>query len=1739
MSNAAGFQCTAVAFIGLLMAFLRMPDLHPWAPYHIDDIVLYGHQLYENILVTRYTQGLETSEAPRYLGHWEIPSQIIFGGGEFRTACYFDIFYGTVQQHQEMNNTLASANGAVSFENALQMAVQISNFMMATFNERTIAIFHSETSRQWFIFDSHSLDRHGLITSEGYASLLSFQSLEEVVSFICINYGQAVFNISPVVIEQVSSCQNTTEITCNISKQGKLKKCLQKAKKANEHPSMAPCLTVEHESKCHINPNVCSSKFTRSAYKRKKAKTNTTYNADAVQTVSDGQINSNTNIFLTGKNVLKKPKQDNKKSKKQPTMPPGLGLESVSDVSMYVIYESFENPSQTNESRQNMQFLGEQLKMLHVNIKKYEEDIRKIPLWHCHICYKFLFEEQIKRLGTGRGSRNKNKTDYEQVYCSKCIQCLLKGKVSKVSVQNLMYTGSVPSCLEDLTFAERRMISQLQTYITLVILPGGQYAEKGLAIHFPLDMNSYFEQLLTHKNEHFLVLASSSPTQIQALPVEQFINYHKVKRAISWLRCNNQLYNDFPDLINCSSETCSAENNHTDSSVFNTVNSILLSNNQSSIIPVNYTVPEVDIEMAISSAKTICIPTQFNNPSWISEIHHGEELAFPWLFPLGCGGLTEIRAEKLSVLDYFNARLYNKDPRWRKDITYLMFAVNHMEQTKLTSNVEIQLRLRKSGNTDNYRAGDLGDINCREDIRANSFMFLKNIRGTVAYWADILSNLLSTVKRLGPPTLFITLSADDCNWPELKMLLYEISYQEALLKGPCNDAMRKDPLLTSLFFERRWKALFKYILKSPLCILGSIEDWFIRVEYQNRGSPHLHIFFWIANAPSVDRSSSADIVKYIDKVISTTLPSEESDPILHYLVKRLQTHHHTKTCLRRKTCRFGFPRSETSATHILTNTDFTNPYHRGHFYETKRNKDDLYINAYNPFLLKRWRANMDIQMVSGGTGLAYYVCTYIAKAEPDDLKEALCKTFQYINSQTYPFSLRKQMHLIGNCVLKCRRLSAQEAAARLGHLQLIWSSRNVVFLNTRVPEKRYKVLKPKTERDELPVNSTDIFRTNILDYYTDRPDTLESMSLFKFASWYTLCSGSVDKINSRPLLCERIRLKTLGKTFRKRQRFAIIRSPKFEPITDDYFYSLLMLHLPYRSETTLKEPFNTAEEAFIHKYESFDVQDIRYDSYLGDIERIVRQIRATNLDLSLIVAPNTHEGSDSNDSPSEEHLLSSAEKIFSEDHDIQENSINRSEEAIFHSLQVNLISESEMNKQLDRLTPEQSHIFNEVRLHFQRKCCIPLRFFITGGAGTGKSYLVRLLVEWLRLFTAPFTGADPVLVCGPTGMSAKNIGGRTLHTAFKLPVQHGKQPAYRELSSKSVQDLRRYYAAVHTVIIDEISMVSSETLLFIHRRLCTIKNNPDSFGGLNIIVIGDFFQLKPVKGLFAFENTLLWSLFDTYVLQVNMRQRSSDGYNELLNRIREGIIIKEDLNTLSSCLINDDNSDFNGVLRVYPTLSQVSSFNKKQQNKLSPAFVLINAEHEVHNGQLGINQNIDDFIPDDDRNAGGLPKTLTVSVGTRVMLIRNIATDQGLVNGALGFVQYIEFENENPVRIFVRFDDESIGRSFINSDHNAIGIERISQEFYSESFSIYRIQFPLLPAWATTIHKVQGITCERIVVDLGSDIFCEGQFYVALSRVKSLSGLGILALDPSAIKVDPKVRDFYENLTLDLKHTHN
>ena len=182
----------------------------------------------------------------------------------------------------------------------------------------------------------------------------------------------------------------------------------------------------------------------------------------------------------------------------------------------------------------------------------------------------------------------------------------------------------------------------------------------------------------------------------------------------------------------------------------------------------------------------------------------------------------------------------------------------------------------------------------------------------------------------------------------------------------------------------------------------------------------------------------------------------------------------------------------------------------------------------------------------------------------------------------------------------------------------------------------------------------------------------------------------------------------------------------------------------------------------------------------------------------------------------------------------------------------------------------------------------PLRLFITGGTDTGKSRMISVVHEHFE--RAQIGDGCACMLMAPTGVAVFNIGGLTIHKALNLPVEHGKRTTYRKLASERLHSMRRLWKSVTTIIIDEISMVSYQTLNFVHQRLTEIKGTDDTevlFGGLNVIAVGDFFQLPPVRDKFIFQegngynpgSTHLWrDIFTMVELTINMRQMGDNTY---------------------------------------------------------------------------------------------------------------------------------------------------------------------------------------------------------------------------------------------------------------------
>ncbi|MFT2817463.1 ATP-dependent DNA helicase [Leifsonia sp. A12D58] len=396
--------------------------------------------------------------------------------------------------------------------------------------------------------------------------------------------------------------------------------------------------------------------------------------------------------------------------------------------------------------------------------------------------------------------------------------------------------------------------------------------------------------------------------------------------------------------------------------------------------------------------------------------------------------------------------------------------------------------------------------------------------------------------------------------------------------------------------------------------------------------------------------------------------------------------------------------------------------------------------------------------------------------------------------------------------------------------------------------------------------------------------------------------------------------------------------------------------------------------------------------------------------------------------------------------------------------------------------------------------------FVTGRAGTGKSTLLNHL-SW--------NTSKQIVIAAPTGVAALNVGGQTIHSLFRLPIG-----VIADHPIDQNDQVRKLLNTIDTLVIDEVSMVNADLMDAIDRSLRQARQRPnDTFGGVQIVLFGDPYQLAPVPGdaderaYFADTYRSLW-FFDAKVwrdaelrifeLSNVHRQRDAD-FKFMLNAVRHGQVTAEIAGALNAMGARPAPTE--GAITLATRNDAVNRINASALKKLSGRALTAKADVT---GDFGGRT-----FPADE--------TLELKVGAQVMFLRNDSPADGgvrWVNGSIGTVTKIDST------VYVDIDGEThevepaIWEKYKYTYNPTT--KKLSRNVVAEF-----TQFPLRLAWAVTIHKSQGATYERAVVDLGARAFSPGQTYVALSRLTSLEGLYLTRpLRPSDIMVDENVQRF-------------
>ncbi|EAQ88882.1 hypothetical protein CHGG_05501 [Chaetomium globosum CBS 148.51] len=921
------------------------------------------------------------------------------------------------------------------------------------------------------------------------------------------------------------------------------------------------------------------------------------------------------------------------------------------------------------------------------------------------------------------------------------------------------------------------------------------------------------------------------------------------------------------------------------------------------------------------------------------------------------------------------------------------------------------------------------------------------IKGTRPFWYRRRRECESFAHCLGVPSAFITLSPADLHWQSLYRHMPEYEEWKALDEprrmAKSRRLLRENPHIAAWHFHSRNSLCRKIVLKKK----SNVADFWYRYEWQGRGSSHSHGLYWFHGSPAPDmatpeaRERFARIWGYHVTAVSPQQEqgADEGNPLsvdpletpvtwewLNRIVNRCQRHHCSSTyCLRvtkedaqrareaageivgeerpapEPTCRFLFPRPVRGAAEVIEMAG------KGWWsFEAERN--DTHLNQYNPLLSLCWLANTDCSPCTSAEAVINHAAKYCSKSETQTSTYAQIaqSILPHIsdNNPMISFVSKMMNKLIGE-----RDYSAQEICHILLGLPLQEDSRVVQSVDCRPRERHARAIDITADGD------IEESRT-VYEKYLRRPDHMEDVSYFEFLqNWNFKARNPVRwAIWQAPALPR-----------------VLYYYPRYKPVRSHQQYSdfcrvKLLLSHPHRQTEDLSQvdgrQFDNHASAYRYCLEHHDHPDDHY----GTVD-------------------------EPDPSPDEEEFepKGDAGDITLEDWQEVARLVPDIE---LPDERADLLGRRDLDVNYDWARHIGRYYHEEAKNENRRPP--PLRLQIDGGGGTGKSYMVKVISSHLQAKAAFYGRPSPIVRAAPTGVASNQIGGQTLHSLLRLPVDGN----YRSLSETptTLNALQRRFRGIHYLVIDEKSMLGLKTLAWIDQRLREVfpENRDEFFGGLSVILIGDFFQLPPVL------DKPLYSTRD------DLKDIEMVGRNAYLSF-----------------------DNFADALRIYPTKAQVVEYNHQHMLGLDSPAIQVEAKHEGVGAEKVKSS-----------NAGNLAKRLPLCVGCRVILTRNLWADVGLVNGAQGTVYDISWKEGADV---LRDPPEPL----LSGEKLAVPILRVRQDFMVGANSCSRDQFPLWVSYAITVHKSQGITLDKVACDISAPEFASGLSYVAVSRVKTLGGL--------------------------------
>jgi PIF1-like helicase/Helitron helicase-like domain at N-terminus/UvrD-like helicase C-terminal domain len=832
-------------------------------------------------------------------------------------------------------------------------------------------------------------------------------------------------------------------------------------------------------------------------------------------------------------------------------------------------------------------------------VREYELNIRYGPTHVCNSCGGLWFRSSIATFGlqdlvvkVGHELVGKaihlDACQQRITLCMTCRRDLLNGLIPRLCLYNGLEFPEIPEELCGLTQLEERLVSPRIPFMQIRPLSyvDKQYGLKGSVVNVMVNVDSSvsilprsfdethtvqlkLKRMMRHTSDYMYEVIRPQKVYLAAkyLVAQELYRNEEVTLSVDW-STEHRLENE--SFIVDEADKVSEQQEEKDAYVDEPKATISATGQQQQ--PWDET--EADEPLNPNSMETLLIdgsfaqgivfaPGEGQKPISLLTDKHVEELSFPAIY---CGKTRNIRpGVKISYADIVKAELRNRDRRCCS-ISKIFFMFKKRQINMLKQAVSLYLRIGKC--EPNLTAGKMLDAGFVESLitKDSAFKVLCGDRSSPSYWQNKMKQLMAMIRQIGIPTFFLTLSAAETKWNELLVILMKVVYNrditeaeaEALSYAEKCDLIRKDPVTCARYYDKRVRFLFK-ILQSENGPFGEfiITDLYIRIEFQQRGSPHVHALLWLNGAPMFvtgDQLSKQSCEQFIDAFI--TCGKDSNDIELEPLVK-YQTHKHSKSCGRmcngEMTCRFGIPhfpmpmtcilepleedlpkkvvtkakqhlesiriavreldRDAIGGTIHLTFSEFldslrlTQAEYLSAIRSTlkrpqvflKREPNAIRINAYNEQILRLHRANMDLQFILDPYACVQYVLMYINKLDRG-LSVLLKKAVDEAKGGNV--SHQQRLYKIVNTFLNSSEVSAQEAVYHLLSMPMSRCSRGCVFVNTCEPDERIRLAKSQKDLSGLDTDSDEVMMPGLLDYYVHRPEQLEGLCLADFAAKY-------------------------------------------------------------------------------------------------------------------------------------------------------------------------------------------------------------------------------------------------------------------------------------------------------------------------------------------------------------------------------------------------------------------------------------------------------------------------------------------------------------------------------------------------------------------------------------------------------------------------------------------------------------